>query len=228
MLSVNGRSHVIRHVLTLQIFDVPKKLCFRRNREEVFNWLNSTDWVDYTKATCRDHGVRSRAGGMWVTRDDLHLWMDGIITVQTLWIKRRCRLVVRLKANKCYQELLPSLSFYINFLNIRLFAQVSGFCVSAIGDITVTTPKFVLIVSLIILLWLHCSGRIVDCFDCICARKCFLLLVSFSLIAPQTASGFRQNSSPWWITHLYLIIQQDPSAYIKPLYHLKLRLDLLF
>ena len=37
MLSVNGRSHVIRHVLILRIFDAPKNLRFRQNREEVFN-----------------------------------------------------------------------------------------------------------------------------------------------------------------------------------------------
>ena len=34
--------------------------------------------------------------------------------------KHRCQLVVRLKANKYYQELLGYLPYYINFLNIRL------------------------------------------------------------------------------------------------------------
>ena len=66
MLSVNGKSHVIRHVLTLRIFGAPKKLCFRQNREEVFNQLNSTNWVELHKGyvqesrgevTCRGHGV---------------------------------------------------------------------------------------------------------------------------------------------------------------------------
>ena len=35
-------------------------------------------------------------------------------------VKRKCLMVIRLKANKCYQELLCYLSSYINFLNIRL------------------------------------------------------------------------------------------------------------
>ena len=43
MLSVNGRNHVIRHVLILWIFGALKKLCFWQNREEVFNQLNSTN-----------------------------------------------------------------------------------------------------------------------------------------------------------------------------------------
>ena len=46
MISVNERSHVIRHVLILQIFGALKKLCFWQNREEVFNRLNSTNWVE--------------------------------------------------------------------------------------------------------------------------------------------------------------------------------------
>ena len=60
--------------------------------------------------------------------------------------------MIRLKANKCYQKLLRFLSSYINLLNIRLFAQVFGLRVNATGDVTVTTPKFVLVVSLVILL----------------------------------------------------------------------------
>ena len=61
MLSVNKKSHVIRHVLTLRILNAPKKLCFWQNCEEVFNWLNSVSELSCTKATCRDHGVKSRA-----------------------------------------------------------------------------------------------------------------------------------------------------------------------
>ena len=78
--------------------------------------------------------------------------MGGVITVQTLRVKRRCQLVIRLKANKCYQELLCFLSSYINLLNIKLFAQVSSLHISVTGDITVTIPGFVLIVLLVILL----------------------------------------------------------------------------
>ena len=65
------------------------------------------------------HVQGSRAGGMRVARGDLHLRMGGVI-VQTLRVKRKCQLVVRLKANECYQELLRYLSSYINLLNIRL------------------------------------------------------------------------------------------------------------
>ena len=55
---------------------------------------------------------------MRVTQSDLHLQMGGVVTVQTLRVKRRCQLVVRLKANKCYQKLLCYLSSYINLLNL--------------------------------------------------------------------------------------------------------------
>ena len=41
-------------------------------------------------------------------------------------------------------------------------ARVSGLRLSATNDVTVTTPGFVLIVSLTISLWLYRSGRIVD------------------------------------------------------------------
>ena len=49
MLSVNGKNHVIRHVLTLQIFGIPKKLCFRQKHKEVFNQFNSMNWVKLHK-----------------------------------------------------------------------------------------------------------------------------------------------------------------------------------
>ena len=68
-----------------------------------------------------------------------------------------CQLVGRLKANECYQELLRYLSSYINLLSIRLFARVSGLRLSATND--VTTPGFILIVSLTISLWSYCSDR---------------------------------------------------------------------
>ena len=97
--------------------------------------IDSTAQIELscTKATCRSHRVRSRAGvtcrghmegsragGMRVAQGDLHLQMGGVIIVQTLQVKRRCQFVVRLKPNKCYQGLLCYLSSYINLLNIRL------------------------------------------------------------------------------------------------------------
>ena len=74
MLSVNERSYVIRHVLTLRIFGTSKKLCFRRNRERVFNRLNSTNWVKLHKS----HVQGSRVGGMRVAQGDLHLQIGGV------------------------------------------------------------------------------------------------------------------------------------------------------
>ena len=135
MLSVNRRSYVIRHVLILRIFVILKKLHFWQNREKMLNRLNPTSWAELHKATYRSHGVRSRAGamgnghgvksrtgGIWLARSDLHLKMGGVITVRTLRFKRSCQLVVRLKANKYYQELLCSWCSYINllsFLNLQ-------------------------------------------------------------------------------------------------------------
>ena len=64
MLSVNGKNHVIRHVLTLRIFGAVKKLRFQQNCEKVLNWLNSTNWAKLHKShvqgsqdkiTCKGH-----------------------------------------------------------------------------------------------------------------------------------------------------------------------------
>ena len=67
-----------------------------------------------------------------------------------------------------------------------------------------------LIVLLVVLLWLYCS-------DSICTWVCSLLLVSLLNHShwPQGTSGSRRNSLHSWITHLHLIIYQDPSA--KPI-----------
>ena len=103
------------------------------------------------RVTYRAHVKESRTGGMQVAQGNLHLQMGGVIIVQTLRVKCRFQLIVRLKANKCYQELLRSLSSYINLLDIKLFAQVSSLCVSATDNVTVTIPGFVLIILLVIL-----------------------------------------------------------------------------
>ena len=136
MLSVNGRSHMICHVLTLRIFGVSKKLRFWQNRENVFNQLNSTNWVKLHKGhvqgswgevTCKGHVQRLSAGDMQFARSDLHLQMGGgFNSTNSFRVKRRCQLLVRLKANKCYQGLLCYLSSYINFLNIRLCIRLQG------------------------------------------------------------------------------------------------------
>ena len=70
MFSVNGRSHVIRHVLILRIFGASKNLRFRQNPEEMLNRLNSVNWAELHKGhmqeswgevTCRGHVERSCA-----------------------------------------------------------------------------------------------------------------------------------------------------------------------
>ena len=242
ILSVNGRSHVICHVLTLQIFGAPKKLRFWQDCEEMFNWLNSTNWVELIKTTCSCQRVRSRAGvtcrghvqgsragvtcrghiqgsvtgSMWVVQGDLHLQMGGVITVQTLRVKCRCQLVVRLKANECYQELLRYLSSYINLLNIRLCSGLwplrkcywqcnhPRVCPDCIDDdialiADLIANRIALAVLLIVLLWSYLYSEI---------------FFAFSIVFhwPQSTSGLRHNSLHSWITHLHPIIHQDPSA----------------
>ena len=88
--------------------------------------------------------------------------------------------VVRLKANECYQELLRYLFSYIKLISIRLFARVSGLCVSATDNGTI--PGFVLIVLLTILLWSYRSGRIADRFALMA-----LIALSVSLVVSLIA-----------------------------------------
>ena len=125
-----------------------------------------------------------RAGGMQVARGDLHLRMSG---VQQCRVKRRCQLVVRLKANECYQELLRSLSSYINFLSrlqrvlpsdpcsLRsLFqtpnvgAPMPDLCVGIIGNVTSRrdAEAFGLIVFVLgsVLFFWYCSSIILTDF----------------------------------------------------------------
>ena len=103
--------------------------------------------------------------------------MSGVTTVQTLQVKHRYQLVIRLKANKCYQKLLCYLSSYINFLNIRLcsgpwslrncYWQCNYYYLRGCPDcISSHIALIALTVSLIVLLWLYCWLHCFDCFDC--------------------------------------------------------------
>ena len=124
-----------------------------------------------------------------------------INNVDSWRVKRWCQLVVKLKANKCYQELLYSLFSYINLLNISFFAQVSGLCVSATDDIT--TPKFVLNILLTILFWLlwtHYSGRIVDCIALIALLWPYCWLYCFNYIA-LIIFVFKSVFCFWYYSH---------------------------
>ena len=159
--------------------------------------IDSTPQIELgcTKPTCRGHGVRSRAGvrckgheegsragGIQVARGDLHLQIVGVITVQTFWVKCRCQLVIRLKANKCYQGLLCSLSSFINLLVsdlcldlwplYRYYWQCNRYHPWVCPD--------------------HIASHIALAWSIVC------------IISPQSPSGPRRNSSPWWITHLHL------------------------
>ena len=220
--------------------------------------IDSTPRVEMscTKVTCRSHGVRSRAGvrscagGMQVARGDLYLQMGGVIIVQTLWIKCRYQLVVKLKANKCYQELLCYLSSYINNVTTSGFLLIVSLTISlwllwpycwpyCFDCSDCIANHIVLIVLLQSYYWLqrfNCSNRIVwsHCFNCIALAILLIALLwlycsdrIICIISPQSPSGPKRNLPPWWIMHLHLIIQQDPSAYIKLLNYLELRLDLL-
>ena len=67
------------------------------------------------------HG--SRAKGRQVDKSDLHLQMGGgFKRADSPKVKRRCQLVVRLKTNKCYEELLCYLFFY----NLLVLDPCSG------------------------------------------------------------------------------------------------------
>ena len=88
----------------------------------MFNWLNFANWAELHKG----HVQESRARGIQVAQNDLHLQIDEVITVQSLWVKRKCQLVVRLKANKCYQELLCFLSSYMNLVKLLNFQGLRG------------------------------------------------------------------------------------------------------
>ena len=132
MLIVNGRSDVIRHVLTLRIFGATKKLRFWQNCEEVLNRLNSASWAELHKGHVQWSRVEVTCRGEVMCRGHASCpkWFAFInrrsSRVRTLQkSKRKYQLVVRLKANKCYQELLCCLSSYINLLNLLNF---QGLC----------------------------------------------------------------------------------------------------
>ena len=74
-----------------------KKLCFWKNLEKVFNWLNSTSWVEEEKGRLRE---KSREGqGFLFAKGQRGRKAQSFNQIFSR-VKRRCRLVVRLKANK--------------------------------------------------------------------------------------------------------------------------------
>ena len=82
-----------------------------------------------------------------------------------------CQLMVKLKANKCYQELPRYLSLYIN-------------------DITNTTPGVILIVLLVISLWLFWPYCWLYCFNCI-ALAVLLIIPLWSYLCSKVFFVFK-------------------------------------
>ena len=121
---MNRKSHIIRHLLTLQIFSASKSCAFGKTVKKCSIDLTWQIKLSCTKVTCRSHKVKLRAG---VTCRNyvqgacklpkvicIYKWVE-LYKVDSSKIKYKCQLVVRIKANECYQELLSYLSFY-NFL----------------------------------------------------------------------------------------------------------------
>ena len=75
--------------------------------------------------------------------------------------------------------------FLHQLLEHQAFPWVSGLCVGATDNIT--TPGFGLIVSLTVLLWLYCFGRIINCIALIALTVLlivWLLILSLWLLWP--------------------------------------------
>ena len=77
MLNMNKKSHVICYVLTLKIFDNPKKLRFWQNSEEVLNWLNFASWFKLH----RGHMQESRGKVMCRSQVQDACKLPGMITI---------------------------------------------------------------------------------------------------------------------------------------------------
>ena len=86
--------------------------------------------------TCKSHVQGLYAGIICKSHIQRSYKLPGAICIykwtefnstESLRVKYRCQLVVRLKANNCYQELLCYLSSYINSLNIRLCSRLQAF-----------------------------------------------------------------------------------------------------
>ena len=198
MLSVNGRNHVIRHVLTPRIFGTPKKLCFWQNHKEMFNQLNSTNWVELHKGHVQElRGEACTTVTGWGHMQEacklsrmicIYKWAK-FNGAHSLRIKCKCQLVVRLKANNYKGDISRYLSFYTNLLGRlqlvptlwplppqtpNIGAPMPDLCVGVIGDVT-SRP-----------VWSHLYSEVFSTFG-----------IVFHLSAPWSPSGPRRNSPTW-------------------------------
>ena len=72
MLIMNGKNHVIFHMLLLRIFGTPKKLRFLQNCEEMPNQLNSANWAKLHKSH-----IQESVNGQSSTNNSTRLiWRD--------------------------------------------------------------------------------------------------------------------------------------------------------
>ena len=160
---------------------------------KVLNQLNSASELSCTRATFRGHGIRSHVGVTWRGHVQRVSKLPGVICIYKWFelysadfsrVKRRCQVVVRLKANKRYQELLCYLSSYINLLNIRLCLGLwslrkcywqcnhTRICPDCIADyialiIDLIVERIARAVSLIASLWLYLCSKVFFAFGII-------------------------------------------------------------
>ena len=118
MLSVNRKSHVMGHVMTLRIFGAPKSCAFGEVTKRYL--INLTPWVGLIVIVTWGGDLRSL--WKWVSLRWPKIRESnkekGKLTLQSF--KRRYQLIVRPKAIKSIEELLYCLSFYINFESFNL------------------------------------------------------------------------------------------------------------
>ena len=107
MLDANEKSYIICHVsilYDLKEFELAKRCLIDWILQVKLNWIKL-----YVKIIYKNHILREL------------IKEKNIIWIFFLKVKHSCQLMVRLKANECYQGLLYYLSSYISFLIIRLF-----------------------------------------------------------------------------------------------------------
>ena len=130
-------------------------------------------------------------------------------------VKRRCQLIIRLKANKCYQELLCYLSYYINFLNIKLCVWLqapSRFHTFSTWFRTYTSSKLYLTLTVVIivlmLIWLIVLSFAKQLFLIVCLVDCLVIRpIAFGFTKPLTllvdSLGFWLFNRFWSIVWLF-------------------------
>ena len=118
MLSMNKKTYVIGQIMILRIFVISKRCAFGKITKSC--WIDSTPWVGSMGVVIWEGYVR------WLWFQISLEWMrvkrsdeeKGKLTFQSF--KRRCQLIIRLKAIKSIKKLLYFLSSYINYQSSNL------------------------------------------------------------------------------------------------------------